>query len=143
MIELDAIDHALVALLRTNARLPVSDLAKQLNVSRGTVRNRLLRLEAGGVIVGYTVQIGAVVDARAVRAWMSIALEGSQADAVIRALRGEPSIAALHSTNGRWDVVAELRAPSLEEFDRLLARIRLLHGIARSETSLLLSTFKV
>jgi DNA-binding Lrp family transcriptional regulator len=51
-------------------------------------------------------------------------------------------VAALHSTNGRWDIVAELRADSLEGFDRALARIRLIEGISQTETSLLLSTFK-
>jgi DNA-binding Lrp family transcriptional regulator len=61
---------------------------------------------------------------------------------VIKALRGDPAVAALHSTNGRWDIVAELRADSLERFDRVLARIRLIEGISQTETSLLLSTFK-
>ena len=61
---------------------------------------------------------------------------------MLKSLRGDPSVAALHSTNGRWDIVAELRADSLEGFDRALARIRLVEGISQTETSLLLSTFK-
>jgi DNA-binding Lrp family transcriptional regulator len=63
-------------------------------------------------------------------------------DAVIKTLRGEPAVTALYSTNGRWDIVAELRADTLESFDRVLARIRLIEGISQTETSLLLSTFK-
>jgi DNA-binding Lrp family transcriptional regulator len=76
------------------------------------------------------------------RALMTVAVEGNQVDAVIRALRGEPGVAALYSTNGRWDIVAELRADTLEAFDRVLARMRLIEGISQTETSLLLSTFK-
>lgn len=76
------------------------------------------------------------------RAFMTVAVEGNQVDAVIRALRGETAVGALYSTNGRWDIVAELRADSLEGFDRALARIRLIEGISQTETSLLLSTFK-
>jgi DNA-binding Lrp family transcriptional regulator len=64
-------------------------------------------------------------------------------DAVIAALRGDPAVSALHSTNGRWDIVAELRADSLEAFDRVLGRIRQLEGVSRTETSLLLSTVKL
>jgi DNA-binding Lrp family transcriptional regulator len=63
-------------------------------------------------------------------------------DAVIRALRGEPAVTALYSTNGRWDIVAELQSDSLEGFDRVLGRIRLIEGISQTETSLLLSTYK-
>jgi DNA-binding Lrp family transcriptional regulator len=73
---------------------------------------------------------------------MTVSVEGNQVDAVLKSLRGDPSVAALHSTNGRWDIVAELRADSLEGFDRVLARIRLIEGISQTETSLLLSTFK-
>lgn len=74
---------------------------------------------------------------------MGIAVEGNAAPGVIRTLRGEPVVGALHSTNGRWDSVAELRAESLEAFDQALAHIRLTPGIAHTETSLLLSTYKV
>ena len=55
----------------------------------------------------------------------------------------DPAVGALYSTNGRWDLVAELRSDSLEAFDRVLGRIRLIEGIASTETSLLLSTHKL
>jgi len=51
-------------------------------------------------------------------------------------------VCALHTTNGRWDIVAELRADSLQAVDRVLGRIRLIDGISNTETSLLLSTHK-
>jgi len=47
------------------------------------------------------------------------------------------------ATNGRWDSVAELRADSLEAFDRVLGQIRLIDGIADTETSILLLTHKL
>ena len=93
--------------------------------------------------MGYTVRLKPDVEVHRIRALMTIAVEGNRVDAVIKALRGDPSVTALHSTNGRWDVVAELRADSLEAFDRVLGRIRLLEGISQSETSLLLSTLKL
>jgi len=102
----------------------------------------MAKLAANGTIVGYTVRLKPDVEEQRVRALMTLAVEGNQLDAVIRALRGEPAVAALYTTNGRWDVIAELRADSLEGFDRALARIRLVEGISQSETNLLLSTFK-
>jgi DNA-binding Lrp family transcriptional regulator len=138
----DEIDRQLISILRNDARTTVASLAKALRVSRGTVQNRMARLTANGTIVGYTVRLKPDVEEQRMRAFMTVAVEGNQVDAVIRALRGEPAVAALYSTNGRWDVVAELRADSLEGFDRVLARIRLIEGISQTETSLLLSTFK-
>ena len=139
---MDDIDRALIGLLRNDGRASVASLAKVLGVARGTVQNRMDRLAADGIIVGYTVRLKPDVEEPHMRAFMTVAVEGPQVDAVIKALRGDPAVAALHSTNGRWDIVAELRADSLEAFDRALARIRLIEGISQSETSLLISTFK-
>jgi len=139
----DDIDQQLLSLLRANARASVASLAKSLRVARGTVQNRLAKLEASGVIVGYTVRLRPQAEGHRIRALTTIAVEGTRADAVLQALRGDPAVEALHTTNGRWDIVAELRAESLEAFDRVLSRIRLVDGIANTETSLLLSTHKL
>ncbi len=136
-------DRQLIALLRDNARMSVTELAQRLRVSRATVQNRIDKLEQSGVIIGYTVRLKPEAEAHRIRAWMGIAVEGNRTPAVLQALRGEPHVYALHSTNGRWDIVTELRADSLEQFDRVLGRIRLIPGIAATETSLLLSTHKV
>jgi DNA-binding Lrp family transcriptional regulator len=140
---MDDIDRQLIAFLREDARLPIATLAKQLKVSRGTVQNRLARLDADGTIVGYTVRLKPQVDEHRIRALMTVAVEGNRTEAVLKALRGDPAVGALHSTNGRWDFVVELRADSLEAFDRVLGRIRRIEGISNTETSLLLSTHKL
>ena len=79
------------------------------------------KLQANGTIVGYTVRLKPQTEANRIVALMTIAVEGNAADAVIRALRGDPAVQTLHTTNGRWDIVAELRADSLEAFDRVLS----------------------
>lgn len=140
---MDDLDHRLLALLRDDARASVASLAKKLGVARGTVQNRMARLQADGTIVGYTVRLKPDIQEQQIRALMTIAVEGNQVDAVVKALRGEPSVASLHSTNGRWDLVAELHTDSLATFDRLLARISRMPGVSSSETSLLLTTFKL
>jgi len=139
----DDTDRQLLALLRDNARMPIATLARKLRVARGTVQNRLARMESDGTIVGYTVRLLPQQESQQIRALTTVAVEGSRTDEVIRALRGDPAVTALHTTNGRWDIVAELRAESLEAFDRVLGRIRLIEGISSTETSLLLSTHKL
>jgi DNA-binding Lrp family transcriptional regulator len=139
---LDTTDRKLLSLLRDDARASVASMAKRLGVSRGTVQNRLARLEADGTIVGYTVRLKQSAEDQRIRALMTVAVEGNRVDEVLKALRGDPAVCALHTTNGRWDIVAELRTDSLEAVDRVLGRIRLIEGIANTETSLLLSTHK-
>ena len=143
MNNLDDTDRELLALLRHDARLPVATLAAKLKVARGTVQNRMKRLERDGVIVGYTVRVKPQAEAHRIRALMTIVVEGNRGAEVLKALRGHPNVTGLHSTNGRWDLIAELRAESLEAFDRALGNIRLIAGITSTETSLLLSTHKV
>ncbi len=140
---MDDVDRQLIALLRDDARTSITTLSKKLRVARGTVQNRLARLEADGTIVGYTVRVKPQEEAHRIRALMTVAVEGNRTDEVLRSLRGDPAVGALHTTNGRWDIVAELRADSLSAFDSVLGRIRQIDGISNTETSLLLSTHKL
>jgi DNA-binding Lrp family transcriptional regulator len=141
-IALDDTDQRLIALLRADARLPVAALAARLGVSRGTVNNRLAKLEKGGVIVGYTVQLRPDARPDEIRAWMGILVEGNQTREVVANLLGEPGLAELHDTNGRWDLLAELRAGTLAELSQVLERVRLLKGIRGTETSIHLATYR-
>lgn len=139
---MDETDHQLLSLLRQDARLTVATLALKLQVSRGTVTNRIRRLEDAGVIVGYTVRLRPDVQYNAIKAWMSIAVDGNQTRSVIASLLGEPGVSSLHDTNGRWDLLAELRAETLQELAQVLERIRLVKGISNTETSIHLETYR-
>ena len=143
IVQIDNVDQALIALLRQNARASVATLAAKLGVSRGTVTNRMEKLEQGGLIVGYTVRLRPDAQPEVLRAWMSIEIVGNDTRRVMASLLGEPGVAALHSTNGRWDLLAELQVASLEELSRVLERIRLIKGISNSETSIHLESFRV
>ena len=137
---MDDFDQRLITLLRHNGRRTVSDLALELGVSRATVRSRMERLERSGDIVGYTVILRADAVSLPVRGIMLIEVEGRAGDRVVDALAGFPEVSAIHTTNGRWDLVIELGATSLTEFDGILRRIRLIPGVIASETNLLLAT---
>ncbi|HRD93449.1 Lrp/AsnC family transcriptional regulator [Accumulibacter sp.] len=139
---MDALDQQLIGLLRTDARLTVAALAHRLKVSRGTITNRITRLEDDGVIVGYTVRLRPDARPNEIHAWMSIAVEGNETRAVIASLLGEPGVAEIHDTNGRWDLLAGLRAANLSELSSVLERVRLIKGIQSTETSIHLQTYR-
>lgn len=140
---MDATDQQLLSLLRKDARTSVATLASKLGVSRGTVTNRVTKLEDAGIIVGYTVRLRPDAQPLEISAWMSIAVEGNSTRAVIASLLGEPGVATLHDTNGRWDLLAELRAANLSELSQVLERIRLIRGISNTETSIHLETYRL
>jgi DNA-binding Lrp family transcriptional regulator len=140
---MDDLDRSLVALLRADSRQSAAGLAAKLKVSRGTVQNRMDRLLARGVIQGFTIKTRPELEAQRVRAIMCIAIDGERSQAVTRALAGFPEVEAIHTTNGRWDLVAELDTGSLAEFSAALDRIRTIEGIASTETSILLATQKM
>ena len=140
MFEPDEIDRRLIALLRTDGRAPVTTLARQLGLSRATVNSRLERLTESGTVLGFTVRVRDDHGDDDVRAISLIEVEGRSTNDVIKALRGFPEIQSLHTTNGGWDLVAEIRADSLLGFDRVLIRIRSVDGVINSQSSLLLSS---
>jgi len=139
---MDDIDQRLISLLRQNARMNIADLAYKLGVSRGTVNNRLRKLEDSQVIVGYTVKLRPENEPERIKAWMGVLIEGNTTRQVITSLLGEPSVVALHDTNGRWDLLAEIEASSMKELSECLERIRLISGIRSTETNIHLATYR-
>ncbi|GAA2007548.1 Lrp/AsnC family transcriptional regulator [Nakamurella flavida] len=139
-MSLDDLDRRLLSALRADGRESVASLARRLQVTRATVTSRLDRLVSSGIVLGFSVRVRAQDDPDTIRAVTLLAVEGRNADQVIAALRGIPEIRALHSTNGAWDLVAEISTDSLGGFDRLLGRIRGIPGVVNSESSLLLSS---
>jgi DNA-binding Lrp family transcriptional regulator len=139
---MDNLDNRIISLLRHNARAALSDMARTLDVSRATVRVRIERMQSLGEIVGFTVVTKGDQSTSPVRGMMMIGIEGRGADRIIRQLRGIPAVTAVHTTNGRWDLIVEVATQTLEQLDAILAEIRRLDGISVSETNLLLATRK-
>jgi len=138
--QMDAIDQRLITILRHDGRRSLSDLATELGLTRATVRARLERLKKSGEIIGFTVILRSDAIDLPVRGIMMIEIGGHSADAVIKTLNGFSEVSAIHTTNGKWDLVVELGTSDLIAFDQVLRRIRLIAGITNSETSLLLAT---
>ena len=137
---MDSIDEGLIVHLRKNARASLSELASMMGVTRATVRSRMARLEDSGDILGYQVTLKGDVAPEPVRGLVMLGVEGRGAERITRHLTNMPEVRAVHSTNGRWDLIVEIGTGSLETLDAVLTRIRKLEGVSTSETNLLLAT---
>lgn len=137
----DNLDSQIISELRKDGRATIAYLAETLRVSRATIQNRLDRLISSGAILGFTIRVHEALDQEKVKALMMIEISGQSTSQVIRQLRGIPELVKLHTTNGAWDLIAEINASTLSEFDEVLSKVREIDGVLSSETSLLLSSF--
>ena len=139
MRPLDDLDRELLRLLKHNARASVTELAGKLKVSRVTLKSRMAALRADGVIRRFTVDVGDYDDQDTIHAVSLIALELAKVDKAGRAVAAMPEVTALHSTNGKWSLVARSETRNLAAFDQFLNRVGKLDGVANVETCLLLT----
>ena len=139
---MDDLDLRLISLLRHDGRRSVSDLASDLKVSRATVRSRMERLVESGEILGFTAVLRDDWRDLPIRAVTLVVVDGHNTEPVIRALSAMTEVRAIHSTNGKWDLVLDIATRDLAGFDDALNRIRLIEGITGTETNLLLNTRK-
>lgn len=120
--------------------MSISDLALHLGLSRATIRSRFEALQAKGEIIGFTAVVKSDTHRQAVRGIVLIEVEGKGTERVIATLDKMPTVQAIHTTHGRWDLIVELGTDSLESLDEILRNIRLIDGISNSETNLYLAT---
>ncbi len=138
-MQIDETDQHLLRLLRSNARAPVTDLARKLGLARTTVQARIERMENAGVIAGYTLRDSAATRPP-LRATALLAIEPRSAPAVLDRLRVLPAVEVVHTTSGRWDLLVQLAARTTEELDDTLDRIGEARGVRSSESLIHLAT---
>lgn len=133
-------DRELLALLSQNARMPVTELARHLGLSRTTVQTRIDKLEAEGVISGYGLKLSEDYLSSLVRAHVLITILPKSLNAVTKSLDAIREVTSLYSVSGSFDLIAVLAAPSIAELDRLIDRIGEIAGVERTLSSVILST---
>ena len=137
---IDDLDRRLISLLRHDARTPVASLARELGVNRSTATARIAALARSGVIEAFTIRLSDEIDRDSIRAITLVRSEPRLGQDVVRTVRGFPEVDGLHSTLGAWDLVVQLRAPSMATFDAALERIRAIPGVLDTETNLLVNS---
>ena len=134
------LDNQIIALLKRNACMLVTQMARELGVSRVTIDAHEKKMETSGVISGYTVKLGTEEFRHKVSGWILISVQANKEEYAIEKMIGTPEITRLHTTNGKWDLAAEIQVPTLEHFDAVISKLRQIDGITETDTSLLLSS---
>jgi DNA-binding Lrp family transcriptional regulator len=138
-MQFDKTDQKLLTLLRQNARSPVSDLARRLDLARSTVQARIERLENTGIITGYTLRTGAAMRPP-LQATILISIEPRSAPSVLSRLKSLPGVQVVHTTSGRFDLLAQVTANNTEQLDETIDKIGEARGVKSSESLIHLAT---
>jgi DNA-binding Lrp family transcriptional regulator len=138
---MDDIDRKIVALLRENARRSFKDIGGYVHLTAPAVKRRVDRLEAEGVLLGYT----AIVDPQAFgwhsEAFVDLYCEGRMPGAAVkRAVEKEPGVVSAHTVAGEASAMLHVRARDTKDLEDTLERIRSTDGITRTVTEVVLST---
>jgi DNA-binding Lrp family transcriptional regulator len=137
MRQLDERDRQILALLRENARLPLKALAAKVGLARSSLRDRLARLEAEGVIRGYQADIAPDIDA-GVGAYLQLRLKRTPALDFIADLKRIPGIRGCASVAGDIDLILHLEAASIDRLNALRDEIARHPAVADITTSIIL-----
>ncbi|MFX0593366.1 Lrp/AsnC family transcriptional regulator [Melissospora conviva] len=138
---MDAIDLALVELLRGNARLSYAELARQVGLSSPSVHDRVGKLETGGVIRGYRAEVEPEKVGLGVTALIGV-VEDSNADTddLLEAFRVLPEIESCYFMAGVESFLLKARVSTIGELERLIVQLGRIPGVASTRTSIALST---
>jgi DNA-binding Lrp family transcriptional regulator len=113
-------EQYLLNLLRENSRRSVSDLAKEMGLSRSTVQQTMERLERTGVIQGYTVKVNPHYEQQRVSAYIMISAVPKKTIEVVRELTKQPQLDMLCSISGRYDLIAQVTEETTEALDKII-----------------------
>lgn len=134
------VDQKLLSILKSDARISTSDLARRLDLSRSTIQSKIKKLEQQGVIKGYTVIYGDEYENRLVSAHVLIKVVQKLTDKTNKELGSMPEVCALHAISGDFDLIAMLKTETTQALSRVLDEISNLEGVERTNSSVVLET---
>ena len=134
--------QALINLLQEDGRRSISDLAKQLNLSRATVQQAMERLERSGVIQGYTVKINPYYEQQRVSAYIMISVVSQKTSDIVRQIQKHPQLDMLCTISGQYDLMAMVTESTTEALDRAIDSIAALDGVEKTLSHIVLSRKK-
>jgi DNA-binding Lrp family transcriptional regulator len=139
-MDLSRNDRRLIKALQLNARQTISELSRELDLSRTTVQKRLAQLEESGIIAGYNLKLGDAYQSRTFQAYVNLVLDPHLSSQVASALEGMSELEALYTVSGKIDLVAIIRVNAPAELDSVLDRIGEMDGVRDTDSAIVLST---
>ncbi len=132
----------ILRLLQQNARLPLKTLAGKVGLARSSVRERIARMEAEGIILGYRADVQSGRGTELVRAVLLIRLRRTPARETVSRITASPAVRRCFSVSGDLDLVVELEAETMSGLNAVRDEIALLPDVADVTTAIVLKDEK-
>lgn len=138
---MDATDRQLITALRTDGRATFAELGRTVGLSASAVRERVSKLEAAGVISGYHASVDPAAVGLGVTALVAIEpSDTGDTEEIASSLATLAEVESCYAVAGQEAFVVKVRVASVETLEQVLSRLRRVHGVARTRTTLVLST---
>lgn len=139
---MDKLDNAIVSFLQQNGRIPYTEISQKLNVSEGTVRNRVSRLLEEGIVrivgiadpvkMGYT--IAAVI---------AVFVQGGKVAEIAAKIASFPEISDVLMVSGEFDLILQIYCRDSEHLTKFIgSSLRTIPGVSRTQTFVVMKNFK-
>ena len=139
---MDALDRRLIDALRMDGRASYAELARAVGLSSSAVHERVGKLEASGIILGYRAVVAPSAIGLGVTALVGIEPGETSTDAaVVKALETMPEVESCYGVAGNEAFVVKVRVPTVDDLNQLLGRLRGVDGVARTRTTVVLATW--
>jgi len=138
----DKFDQQILALLRADARLAVSQIAREVNLSRSAVSERIRQLEHGGIISGYHAQVAAPGDA-GIKAYLELFYQGGRCEHYVELMRVYPEVRRCSGISGETDMLVSIEAPSMQRFSEIRGEIENFPGMQKVKTHMVVKDWSM
>jgi Lrp/AsnC family transcriptional regulator, leucine-responsive regulatory protein len=137
----DTLDRRIIAALRENGRATYAELGRKVGLSASAVHERVGKLEATGVITGYHAMVDPSAVGLGVTALIGIhSTDVADDEDVAASLAQLAEIESCYRVAGDESFVVKVRVGTVDELEQTLGRLRRIDGVARTRTTLVLST---
>ncbi len=139
----DEKDLNILRILQYNARMPLLEIARSVNLSSATVHERVRALEKRGVIEGYSTNIDYKKLGYGVTALISVVLEHPKLDLskMEEGLSSIPEIVEAHNLTGDTDLLLIVKGRDIDHLKKILTeKVQNLEGVRRMSTSIVLDS---
>ena len=120
---LDQVGRQILNILQENARIPYSELGRQVSLSAPAVIERVRKMEEAGIISGYHARIDANKVGWPIMAFVSLSTRSELYPRVIEMAKHEPGILECHHVSGGESFVMKVMAPSIQDLEALIERL--------------------
>lgn len=121
---MDALDRKIITLLRQNARIPLKDIAEAINLTSPAVSSRIHRLEADGIISGYTVLLRMPEQQTRVESLISVSTKPSTSQEFLSFLQSTPEVLQCYHVTGTFSHIIKVSCADIPHLEHLISSLQ-------------------